>query len=478
MSGAVQLIRTTPSFQHAFVALSYCWGKAAGDWIEYAKECQRSLEPRIKVCRMPQTLQDAVTSAVALGFEYLWIDCPCILQGNMKDWLEEGSRMCDIYSNCALVISASDSGDCRNGFLVERSQRQREGVVVPCGDYSGAIGNLHVCPPGTPFDEIVGRGPVARRAWCLQERQISRQVLHITRSEVFFECVRCLRHESERVPDEEFDPNDQFWRFHVSLNREGASGYAFPRKPSPNVYNVLSWCGIVEDYARRNLYDPGDKLIAIAGLARRAQEILGGEYLAGLWRHRLHIGLAWQVPQDAQAKRAREYRAPSWSWASMDGIITYDRSDGYVQSDDGFLDSAIDVLDTSVLLTGPDPFGPVQYVEIVVAGQLKEIPSSALLRNDILTYPRWLSGAAPQIGWYLDDEKHMMEVKTIITCLKIAVKPFGPGPSLPPTNSMLILEQVEDGIKHDVPRYRRIGFGQVFVTDYFGDCTPTTITLI
>lgn len=424
---------------------------------------------------MPQTLQDAVKTTIALNFEYLWIDCPCILQGNKKDWLEEGSKMTDVYANAALMISASDSADCQDGFLVPRTPTQREGIVLPCPDESGNIGHLHICAPGTLFGEIVGRGPVAQRAWCLQERQLSRQVLHICREEVFFECVRCLRHESERSPDDEFDPNNEFWRFHVSLERKGP--FAFPRKPSPDVYNVLSWCGIVEDYSRRNLSFSEDKLAAIAGLAKRAQRILGGDYLAGVWKHRLHIGLAWQIPQDMHARKAPVYRAPSWSWASMDGPVSYDRSDGFVQSDDGFLESAIDLLDTSVLLTGPDPFGPVQYVNMTVSGRLKEIPSSDLLHNDILTYPKWMRGAAPQIGWFLEDEKRVLDGETI-SCLKIAVKPFGPGPSLPPTNSMLILERVE-GIGDDAfPRYKRIGFGQVFATAYFDDCSPTTITLI
>ncbi|KIW17466.1 hypothetical protein PV08_04660 [Exophiala spinifera] len=484
-TGTAQIVRTSPSFPHDYVALSYCWGAKYRRWLDYVKACQRDQDPWIEIDQMPQTLLDAVASTLALDFEYLWIDCLCILQGNKKDWLEEGSKMCEIYGNAALTISASDSRDCRDGFIAIRTPLQREGIVFPCLDESGATGNLHFCAPGTAFDEIVGRGPVARRAWCLQERQISRQVLHVCRSEVFFECVRCLRHESERRADDEFDPNDEWWRFHVSLERQGP--YAFPRKPSPDVYNVLSWCGIVEDYSRRDLAFVEDKLAAIAGLARRAQRILDSEYLAGLWMHRLHIGLSWQIAADMHATRASVYRAPSWSWASIDGPVSYDRSDGFVQSDDGFLESAIQVRDTSVSLVGSDPFGPVQYVDVTVSGLLKQIPPSDLLQNSILEYPAWMSGAAPQIGWYLEDEKRVLLDSGTIACLKIAVKPFGPGPSLPPTNSMLILERVGDhhrpdgggyGDRKPFPTYKRVGFGQVFVTDYFDDCSPSTITLI
>ena len=443
--------------------------------MKYVKECQQNPDTWIEVDKMPQTIQDAVASTIALGFDYLWVDCLCILQGNKKDWLDEGSKMCEIYGNATLTISASDSQNCRDGFLVLRTPMQREGVVLPCPDKAGNMGHLHFCAPGTRFEEMVGRGPVARRAWCLQERQISRQVLHICRGEVFFECARGMRYESERSPGSEYDPNDLWNRFHVS--HEVVGPYEHHRKPSADVYNVLSWYGIVEDYSRRDLAFTEDKLAAIAGLARRAQLIIGDEYLAGLWKHRLHIGLAWQISEKVRSTKATAYRAPSWSWASIDGPVSYDRSDGFTQSDDGFLESSIDLLKTSVSLMGHDPFGPIEYAEMTVSGRLKEIPSSALLQNGILEYPKWMSGAAAQLGWYLEDEKRGLDRETI-SCLKIAVKPFGPGPSLPPTNSMLILERVDDSGDDALPRCKRIGFGQVFVTAYFDDCPPSTIILI
>ncbi|KAK5192909.1 hypothetical protein LTR99_010724 [Exophiala xenobiotica] len=424
-----RIVRTTQTFGHDYVALSYCWGGKHAWWINYVKECQHNPECEVRIGKMPQTLQDAVASCVALGFTYLWIDCLCILQGNKQDWLAEGSKMCDIYGNAALTIAASDSKDCRDGFLARRSRLEREGVVIPFADDSG---KLDVGP------------------W-LDEHGVFRSGRYQGKS-----CTSVREKSSLSVDQRPFPGNLR------------------------QMYNVLSWCGIVEDYTRRDLAFPEDKLVAIAGLARRAQQILGGDYLAGLWKNRFHIGLAWQIPKEMVATRAPVYRAPSWSWASMDGPVSYDRSDGFVQSDDCFLESAITVLDARVSLTGLDPFGPVQYADVVVTGQLKHIAPGLLLHNDILKYPDWKSGSATQIGWYLEDEKAdaTMDGEMSISCLKTAVKPFGPGPSLPPTNSMLILERVDADNGDEPPRYRRIGFGQVFVTDYFADCLSMTITLI
>lgn len=471
-SGTLEIFQVPEGFADEYVALSYCWGSKVAWWINYVKERQRSQDWTIELVRMPQTLQDAVTSCLSLAYSYLWIDCLCILQGNKVDWLREGGKMCDIYANSSLTISASDSKSCTDGFLTPRSQQQREGTVLPVTDDDGQVGYLHITVPGTDFPGIVGNGPVAQRAWCLQERQVTLRVLHVCQSEVFFECVRCRRFESESLPGDEFDIHSERHKFHITGDVHDLSA----GKPSPYVQNVLSWCEIVQDYSRRGLAMPGDKLVAISGLARRAQQVLEGEYLAGLWRRQIHIGLAWMIDRVVSASRAQVYRAPSWSWASMEGPVSWGLVDGWIQSEDGFLESAVTVLDSKVVLEGPDPFGPVQHAEIVVSGQVKTIPAAELLPNQVLTYPAWMSGASSHLGWYLEDEKQRLDGE--ITCLKIGVRPFGPGPSIPPTNEMLILERASGAGNNEMETYRRIGFGQVMVTEYFDDCPPSMVRLL
>jgi len=85
-----------------------------------------------------------------------------------------------------------------------------------------------------------------------------------------------------------------------------------------------SWKRIVNDYCRRKLSTPSDKLLAIAALAREfsarydADGALGG-YLAGSWGKFLAKSLAWHVPHAARRPQPPEQRAPSWSWAAVDG---------------------------------------------------------------------------------------------------------------------------------------------------------------
>jgi len=47
-------------------------------------------------------------------------------------------------------------------------------------------------------------------------------------------------------------------------------------------------------------------------------------YIAGLWKMAFAEGLLWS-PLRYQNTRPKDYRAPSWSWASVDGRLTYHR---------------------------------------------------------------------------------------------------------------------------------------------------------
>lgn len=107
----------------------------------------------------------------------------------------------------------------------------------------------------------------------------------------------------------------------------------------------------MQDYSRRTLTYGKDKLIALSGLAHDYYEREGqsgasykcskserrGKYAAGLWEVDMPSALLWRThqypPNMDQAvnapplrppQRPSRYRAPSWSWASIDGPVSYD----------------------------------------------------------------------------------------------------------------------------------------------------------
>jgi hypothetical protein len=103
------------------------------------------------------------------------------------------------------------------------------------------------------------------------------------------------------------------------------------------------WLHIVQIFTPRNLSEPSDKLPAISGVAKSYAKTCGyvlddNNCLAGLWRADLCSHLCWRdisnlvlaMYQPATHHHGRRRleartRAPSWSWAAIDGPVYYDR---------------------------------------------------------------------------------------------------------------------------------------------------------
>jgi hypothetical protein len=73
-------------------------------------------------------------------------------------------------------------------------------------------------------------------------------------------------------------------------------------------------------------------LVAISGLAKAIWSLLHDTHLAGFWQDSIEWDICWSVEKQpegseiCQPSRPSKYRAPSWSWASVDGEISYDQS--------------------------------------------------------------------------------------------------------------------------------------------------------
>lgn len=91
------------------------------------------------------------------------------------------------------------------------------------------------------------------------------------------------------------------------------------------------WNDLTIYYASRELTVPNDKLVALSGLANnmkaRLQQLRPGphRYLAGHWEETLMDTLLWSVEEPV--RRPLQYRAPSWSWACLDGDIDFSSCD-------------------------------------------------------------------------------------------------------------------------------------------------------
>jgi hypothetical protein len=134
----------------------------------------------------------------------------------------------------------------------------------------------------------------------------------------------------------------------------------------------LDWYRTIPYYSSRDLIYAKDKLPAISGYAHKLHETIGGKYLAGLWEMDLVLGLLWyaqpwdgKLPGDMTRKPPVE-RAPSWSWASLDGRLEY--TDSWYRNT---LLASFQVLQCSVTPTTKDPFSEVSGGVLRVSGPLE-----------------------------------------------------------------------------------------------------------
>jgi hypothetical protein len=113
-------------------------------------------------------------------------------------------------------------------------------------------------------------------------------------------------------------------------------------------------------------------LPALLGLAKQFRKENAGTYLAGLWEAGLPLCLLWE----AHAAKASPYRAPSWSWASMDTSI----SGGCLITESTFYSKAFfltiflaTVKAVSCTTGSTDPTGRVTGGNLTIAGKVLNI---------------------------------------------------------------------------------------------------------
>jgi hypothetical protein len=129
------------------------------------------------------------------------------------------------------------------------------------------------------------------------------------------------------------------------------------------------WQRVVEQYAKRDLTVPSDKLPAISGIASELRKATHSNYLAGLWRDNLASDLLWSASPPVSGSTGyyalETWRAPSFSWASLDIAVTYTQLD---EEEREAFTSTITVLATSVTPKGLNPLGSLSDAFITVRG--------------------------------------------------------------------------------------------------------------
>ena len=369
-------------FNEPYVTLSHCWGSIAFQTL--TRESYTSFQDGILISSLTKTFQDAITIARRLTVRFLWIDSLCIIQNepSLTDWLYEATRMYEVYTHATLNISATGSNSATSGLFSRRdpSLLHTHSLSLCLDPFQWTQIQPRSSQPLMSYTIIdfflwrasLAEAPLHKRGWVVQERLLAQRVLHFGSNQLFWECASldaCESFPSTVPPILKIGANTSF----KSLNPlvDGAKLRQIgPHDSEAKFFGHQLWPRIVEAYSNNLLTKPEDKLIAIAGIARKLADVIGDEYVVGLWRRYLASELLWSVDHCRQIDhspscRPKNYRAPSFSWASIDGCINVASP-----TEEGIL---ITVKDVCITYTTPDKFGLVDSGYLLVQGVLKPL---------------------------------------------------------------------------------------------------------
>lgn len=301
-----------------FAALSHVWGDVnRSPPLRLLSSNLRELKTSIQEDELPKTFLDAIHVCVRLGINYLWIDSLCIIQDSLEDWREQAPLMHLVYGHALVTIVSTSATSSHHGFL------ERDVDTVPMAkvvyEPSEAIKQdnpdhnyLVIYAPDNPLSSwrlhAINSSKWNTRAWTMQERSLSTRMIHFCKNKIFFECRGCLR-------SEENEPVQTSEVFNSTL---------WPRDPAISHEELHQhWQLIVGEYTSRSLTVDTDKLPAIESVAEEMAAVSGKKYIrfAGMWESHLRDELLWVIIM-GKAVQLDVWRAPSWSWAAVDGQIS------------------------------------------------------------------------------------------------------------------------------------------------------------
>ncbi|KAF4449239.1 hypothetical protein F53441_7458 [Fusarium austroafricanum] len=294
-----------------YVALSHRWENPQP--LKLLQSNLAQLRTKIQMKSLPKTYKMAITACKALQFQYIWIDSLCIIQDSEEDWQKEAATMHLVYGNSALNI-------CMPGAATTRDARLIKPLAVRVEKESEPPTSAHMVCAQTCHRDLFF-SPLRDRGWVFQESFLSKRSLVLG-------CVQLWWHCHEQLACETFpEGTDYGARFGPGVVEKAEFSAMKLGDSDANEYkdaysgsSYQSWSDIVEQYAGTRLTHETDRVIAFSGVAQafRLSHNINGQYLAGIWSCNLPEGLLW-YRHDTAVSRSNSYKAPSWSWMSIDG---------------------------------------------------------------------------------------------------------------------------------------------------------------
>ncbi|KAJ5663245.1 heterokaryon incompatibility protein-domain-containing protein [Penicillium longicatenatum] len=210
-----------------------------------------------------------------MGIQFIWINSLCIFHDSTLDWQREAPLMSDVYGSATLNIAANAAAGHGITCFPKRDARLIHPCIIESTRHGceNSVYNLY-------YSDF--RDALMKRAWVIQELLLAPRLLHLTGSQLFWECYElsaCETYPNGFPPSirEQWMTRDVLW-----------SAFKSSRSSSDRRDSMKKlWKAIVEDYTAAQLTIATDKLIALSGIAKVMARSLGDKYIADYGRHPL-----------------------------------------------------------------------------------------------------------------------------------------------------------------------------------------------
>lgn len=332
-SGPNPRVVVTDGASGRFMALSYCWGPQGKDLLVLNNETKaKLLQGTVEERKFARTHREAFHTARSLGIQYVWIDALCPIQGDSKDWAAESKKMGQVYSNAYLTVLAGSSTDSRAGFLADR-HNPIQPFPIPLDEKPRDQPFLFATMPRSSTE-----GPTSTRSWCFQEAMLSRRLVTFGTEQLSFRCTTGTYFEHTAPEKLEGVPR---------TFEERRMPVFHPEQQQPLNMDPLArrnavlehWYVMLVEFTNRRLSNPHDIFASVSSLAQAAARLMGGSrYLAGIWEDDIVRGLLWRPsyygtgeptvlarpqPSPLAPGPGPIVRAPTWSWAAVEGSVDH-----------------------------------------------------------------------------------------------------------------------------------------------------------
>ena len=363
----------------SYAALSYCWGKQP--FLSLTCNNYRQLMDGLDMSLVSPTIRDAVLVTQSMAIPYLWVDALCIIQDSEDDKTSQIASMSDIYASSTVTVVAASAESASQGFLSPRTDSETV-YTIPVRLGPHIFGSMSINElDAACYDER--SEPIAKRAWTMQEQVLAPRTVAFATHTMIWSCKAGARAYGDALHfphdlDAGYNDNDEKYSLNLRsllLTREEAQN---------NKDKALAcWLRLITAYSLRRASLERDKLNAVAGIASHdAFSSALGLYHAGMWEYDLARQLIWRTGQSHRTlgpneifvfRRPSEWRAPSWSWASLDGGIIYFEL-SYDDDDEPKMDVLCDIVECETTHKYPDrnPFGEVTAAHLVLRAAMRK----------------------------------------------------------------------------------------------------------